>query len=419
MANKIPLVTGATTPEAQLQAADTLADANGNAYLLAAALVNMIVTGTFATTAIEDTITAHAGGTQAAAFGLGTLKVIHHITVCATAGDSVALPTAVLGQYHYVHNSGVASCQVYGRGTDTINDIATATGISLPPATGALFITVVVAGASKWYAFGLPTTTLTGDVTGSGAGSFATTIAAAAVTYAKIQNVSATSRFLGRITAGAGSPEELTAANAKTILALVSSDVGLGNVTNDAQTKAAIAPNTAPAAGQILVGNAGGTAYAPVTVSGSGATITAASTGVVTISGIANASLTTGPTGNIVGTSDTQTLTNKRIDKRIETLADAATVTMNWDNADGGALATISQATQFLNPTNVAAVNMRPYLLRIISTTARALSWDTKFRSGASTTLPATTTANKSLYMLFVYQSTADKYDIQYAGDGY
>lgn len=45
-------------------------------------------------------------------------------------------------------------------------------------------------------------------------------------------------------------------------------DVGLGSVTNDAQTKAAVVPNTAPAAGQVLVGNAGGTAYAPQTVSG-------------------------------------------------------------------------------------------------------------------------------------------------------
>ena len=43
--------------------------------------------------------------------------------------------------------------------------------------------------------------------------------------------------------------------------------VGLGNVTNDAQTKAAIVPNTAPASGQILVGTSGGI-YAPVTVSG-------------------------------------------------------------------------------------------------------------------------------------------------------
>lgn len=61
--------------------------------------------------------------------------------------------------------------------------------------------------------------------------------------------------------------------------AISASDVGLGSVTNDAQTKAAIVPNTAPSAGQVPTGNAGGTAYAPQTLSGS---CTLASTGVIT-----------------------------------------------------------------------------------------------------------------------------------------
>lgn len=62
--------------------------------------------------------------------------------------------------------------------------------------------------------------------------------------------------------------------------ALNAAGVGLGNVTNDAQTKAAVVPNTAPAAGQVLVGNAGGTAYAPVAMSGDA---TLASTGALTL----------------------------------------------------------------------------------------------------------------------------------------
>lgn len=53
------------------------------------------------------------------------------------------------------------------------------------------------------------TITLSSDVTGTGTGSFATTIAAGAVTYAKMQNISATDKVLGRVTAGAGSPEEI------------------------------------------------------------------------------------------------------------------------------------------------------------------------------------------------------------------
>lgn len=53
-------------------------------------------------------------------------------------------------------------------------------------------------------------TALTGDVTASGSGSVAATIANDAVTYAKMQNVSATSRVLGRKTSGAGDTEEVT-----------------------------------------------------------------------------------------------------------------------------------------------------------------------------------------------------------------
>ena len=49
---------------------------------------------------------------------------------------------------------------------------------------------------------------LTGDVTTT-AGAVATTIANDAVTYAKIQNVSATDKVLGRSTAGSGDVEEI------------------------------------------------------------------------------------------------------------------------------------------------------------------------------------------------------------------
>ena len=52
-------------------------------------------------------------------------------------------------------------------------------------------------------------TALTGDVTASGPGSAAATIANGAVTYAKMQDVSATDRILGRATAGSGDVEEI------------------------------------------------------------------------------------------------------------------------------------------------------------------------------------------------------------------
>jgi hypothetical protein len=65
-------------------------------------------------------------------------------------------------------------------------------------------------------------------------------------------------------------------------VAQLKTDLALNNVTNHAQTQAAVVPNTVPSAGQILAGNAGGTAYAPVSVSGDA---TLASTGALTLAG--------------------------------------------------------------------------------------------------------------------------------------
>lgn len=64
-------------------------------------------------------------------------------------------------------------------------------------------------GTSSGTNTGDQTITLTGNVTGSGTGSFAATIANDAVTYAKMQNVSATDKLLGRSTAGSGDVEEI------------------------------------------------------------------------------------------------------------------------------------------------------------------------------------------------------------------
>lgn len=85
---------------------------------------------------------------------------------------------------------------------------------------------------------------------------------------------------------------QLPAVSGANLTNLTATQVGLGNVTNNTQTQAAIVPNTAPSAGQILAGNAGGTAYAPVSMSGDA---TLASTGALTI---ANNAITTAKISN-------------------------------------------------------------------------------------------------------------------------
>lgn len=65
-------------------------------------------------------------------------------------------------------------------------------------------------GTSSGTNTGDQTITNTGDVTGTGTGTFALTIANDVVTYAKMQNVSATDKLLGRSSSGAGDVEEIT-----------------------------------------------------------------------------------------------------------------------------------------------------------------------------------------------------------------
>lgn len=98
---------------------------------------------------------------------------------------------------------------------------------------------------------------------------------------AQFANTVSATTFVGALTGTASG--NLTPSNNLSDLASAATartNLNLGNVTNDAQTKAAIVPNTAPSSGQVLVGNAGGTAYAPQSLSGD-ATLTNA--GVLTV----------------------------------------------------------------------------------------------------------------------------------------
>ena len=74
-------------------------------------------------------ITAKAGGGQT-----GTVLTAQNnfISICATAADSVVLPSAApVGAGVYVRNDGAKDAQVYAVTPGTINGVATGTGVSL------------------------------------------------------------------------------------------------------------------------------------------------------------------------------------------------------------------------------------------------------------------------------------------------
>ena len=116
----------------------------------------------------SDNITAHAGGGQTNAQQL--YSEVNRITTVATSGDSVMLPPAVVNQgvtnqaglTVLLINHGANPMQVFGSGTDTINDVAAATGVSQMKGSMTFF---TCTSPGKWYTQGL----------GEGyAGSFAT-----------------------------------------------------------------------------------------------------------------------------------------------------------------------------------------------------------------------------------------------------
>lgn len=90
----------------------------------------------------DTAITALAGGAQAGT-QLKQNCAYHDVTTVASAGDSVALPDAVVGEVHFVKNSAALSMQVFAPTPGTIDSVATGTGVAQLAGDGVLYVCVV------------------------------------------------------------------------------------------------------------------------------------------------------------------------------------------------------------------------------------------------------------------------------------
>lgn len=252
---------------------------------------------------------------------------------------------------------------------------------------GALTVTgAVTASNLSGSNTGDQTITLTGDVTGSGTGSFAATIANGAVTLAKMANMATASVFY-RKTAGSGAPEVQTLATLKTDLGLSGTNTGDQTIT--------------------LTGD--------VTGSGTGSFAATIANGAVTLAKQANVASGTvfyRKTGG-AGAPEVQTLQTLRTDllaPNVQTVASAATITPTFDN-DMVVVTALAEAAQLANPTG-SAVHGWGIVVRIKDNgTARALTYDTQYRA-VGVSLPTTTVLGKVLYIGMIYNSTETKWDV-------
>jgi hypothetical protein len=120
--------------------------------------------GMFFSESFQDAITAFATGGQANATPL--TRQNNRITTVANPGDSVKLPPALPGLEVFAINHGANSAQVFGNGSDQINDVASNVGVSMMQNSCVLFLCM---SAGLWYTADLAS----GFVPGSGGG-FAT-----------------------------------------------------------------------------------------------------------------------------------------------------------------------------------------------------------------------------------------------------
>jgi hypothetical protein len=117
------------------------------------------------------------------------------------------------------------------------------------------------------------------------------------------------------------------------------------------------------------------------------------------------------PSGNVVGTTATQTLTNKRIDPRVDINTTASSVTPTIADFDMYVYTALASALDINAPVGTPVTGNKLMFRFKDNGTARALNWNAIFRA-VGVTLPTTTTINKVTYVGCIYNATEDDWDV-------
>lgn len=131
-------------------------------------------------------------------------------------------------------------------------------------------------------------------------------------------------------------------------------------------------------------------------------TIARVSAGVVSIEGV-----------NILTTSSTATVTNKRITKRVYTATNNASLTPEIDTYDIFHLTAMSANTTINNHSTSTPTDGELMTFRFLdNATPRTLTWGSAYVAKGGIALPTTTTTSKNLTVMFEYNSNLSKWNL-------
>jgi hypothetical protein len=123
----------------------------------------------------------------------------------------------------------------------------------------------------------------------------------------------------------------------------------------------------------------------------------------------------------VVRPSATQTLTNKRLTRRVVSLADATSITPTGDTADVNTHAnTQSAGTLTVNAPSGTPTDEQQLLLRIKSTNVQTYAWNSIYRGSTDLALPTASSGSSLTDRLgFIYNSADSTWDLAAVVAGY
>jgi hypothetical protein len=105
-----------------------------------------------------------------------------------------------------------------------------------------------------------------------------------------------------------------------------------------------------------------------------------------------------------------ETLTNKRITKRVNTITTSSTPTPAGDTTDMFTVTALAGSATFAAPTGTPT-DGQPLMIRIKDNgTARTLAWNPIYVAGSDVALPTTTVISKTMYVGFFYDAALTKW---------